>query len=231
MFNLIKLELKRFNIKNKIRVAAICNLVILALLCLIFFVENGETNTVFKDYNEVFSIITTFIHVTFMIYGSVLISELIISEYKNKTITLLFTYPVDRKKLLISKLIIMGVFTFISIILSSILIFISFYIIQVITKTTIGQLAYSMQVAQLGTLVVSALTNSFIAMIPLYFGMRKKSTVATIISGVLISTFLYSNNNGFAISSIIIIPITMMFIGVFVVYMSLRNIENKDVIV
>ncbi|WBW97192.1 ABC transporter permease [Oceanirhabdus sp. W0125-5] len=231
MFNLLKLELKRFNIKNKIKIGTICNLSIFVLLCLIFFIDNVEGKIVFKDYNELFSVITTFTNVTFMIYASVLISELIISEYKNKTITLLFTYPVNRKKLLISKLIIIGIFTFISIIISTILLFISFYIVQLITNSTLGQLTYKMQIAQLGTLTVSALTNSAISMIPLYFGMRKKSTVATILSAVLLSGFLYSNNGGFTISSIIIIPIAMMLVGLFVAYMALRNIENKDVIV
>lgn len=231
MFNLIKLELKRFNIKNKIIVASICNLGILALVCLIFFVEKAEATAIFANYNQIFSLITTIINLTFLIYASVLISELIISEYKNKTITLLFTYPINRKKLLVSKLAIIGIFTFISIIISSIFVSSAFYIIQVITNTTIGDLTHKMLLGQFLTILVSAFTNSFIAMIPIYFGMRKKSIVATIVSGFLISSFLYSNNNGFTLSSIIIIPITMMFVGVFVVYITLKNIENEDVIV
>ena len=231
MFNLIKLELKRFNMKNKIMIASICNLGILALVCLISFVEKAESNEMFGNYNQIFSLFTTIINLTFLIYASVLISELIISEYKNKTITLLFTYPINRKRILVSKLVIIGIFTFISIIISSIFVGGTFYIIQVITNTTIGDLTQKMLLVQLGNITISALTNSVISMIPLYFGMRKKSIVATILSGFLISAFLYSNNNGFTLSSIIIIPITMMFIGIFVVYMALRNIENEDVIV
>ncbi|MCM1991720.1 ABC transporter permease [Oceanirhabdus seepicola] len=231
MFNLIRLELKRFNMKNKIMVAAICNLCIFALLCLIFFAEKAEGKTAFENYNLIVTIIMSIINVTFLIYASVLIAKLIISEYKNKTITLLFTYPINRKKLLISKLIIIGVFTFISIILSSIFLCTSMYIILVITKTITFKVTSSIITKQIIVILISALTNSCISMIPIYFGMRKKSTVATIVSAFLIACFLYSNNGGFTLSSIIIIPIIMMFIGIFVVYMTFRNIENEDVIV
>ncbi|WBW97194.1 ABC transporter permease [Oceanirhabdus sp. W0125-5] len=232
MFNLINLELKRFNIKNKIMIAVICNLCIVGVVSLIFFSGIAELGRNIETYIILNQLRITVPCIIFIIYASVLIAELIISQYKDKTITLLFTYPISRKKILISKLIIIFIFTFLNIIISSIFLSSSFYIIQIFTKTMVVQVTSNMIYKHLISVMVAAVTNSFIAMIPIYFGMRKKSIVATIISGVLISVFLYSNNNnGFSISSIIIVPITMMFIGIFVVYVTLKNIDNKDVIV
>ena len=57
-----------------------------------------------------------------MIFASTLIAKLIIGEYKFKTITLAFMYPISRKKLMVAKLAIVMLFTFSMIIISNALI-------------------------------------------------------------------------------------------------------------
>lgn len=229
MINLIKLELKKFKIKGNVLGAAICNVCILGFLCLIFFVERSESNTIFDNYEMVFRIMSTFINATFIIFAGFLISKFIIEEYKTKTINLLFTYPINRKKLIISKVIIVSVFTFSSIVLSSVLIFSGFYFIQSVTHTTIGELSFKFISQQFIFSIITALTTSITALVPLYFGLRKKSVPVTMIASFLIVCLLYSGNGEFTLSSIIAIPIAFMLVGLSIVYLTIRDIESKDI--
>ena len=229
MLNLIKLELKKFKIKGNILGALISNIFILGLLCLIFFVERSKGAAVFNSYEELFGILSTIINATFVIFAGVLISKFIIEEYKNKTIYLLFNYPINRKKLILAKLIIISGFTFFFIVLSNILVFPCFYLIQIATNSTVGTLTSQLLISNFISVIVSALTNSMICLIPLYFGLRKKSTPVTIITSFLVATFLNSNNGGFTLSSIIAIPIAFMIIGIIVIYITIKDIDSKDI--
>lgn len=228
MSNLIKLELRKFKIKNNIIAALICNIFILGMICLIFFVERSEGVSSFKDYHEFSMIIATCINSTFIIFAGFLISKFIIEEYKDKTISLLFMYPIKRKKIIISKVIIIAVFTFCFTLISNLIIFPSFYFIQVITNTTLEKLTFEMIQIQLIKSVISAVTNSMVGLIPIYFGLRKKSVPITILSSFLVASILNSNFNGFTLSSFIIIPIIFCIIGITVVYCAIKDIDNKD---
>ena len=68
------------------------------------------------------------------------------------------------------------------------------------------------------------------ALIPLYFGMKKKSAPVTIISSLLIVAIVCSNNNGLSLGSIIAVPITLAVVGALIAYLTIRNIEHIDVI-
>lgn len=229
MLNLIKLELKKFKIKGNIFAALISNIFILGFICLIFFVERAEGNITFDSYEMVFEIIGQFINITFIIFAGFLISKFIIEEYKTKTINLLFTYPISRKKIIISKVVIVSVFTFLSILVSYILVFSSFYFIQCITKTTIGEITFEFISHQSINLLLTAFANSIIALVPLYFGLRKKSTPVTMVTSFLTAAFLYSGSRDFTLYSIIAIPIAFALAGISIVYFTIRDIDKKDV--
>lgn len=231
MINLIRLELRKFKIKGNILAALVSNIVQLGFLCLIFFMERAEGNTAFDNYEALFKIMSLLINPTFIVFAGFLICKFIIEEYKNKTIYLLFTYAISRKKIIMSKVIIISVFTFLSIVLSHIIIFSSFYLIQSLTHTTIGELSVKLISQQLITMGISALINSILCLIPLYFGLRKKSVPVTIITSFLISTFLYSGSGKFTLSSIIAVPVTLMIGGIIIVYLIVRDVESKDVVI
>jgi ABC-type transport system involved in multi-copper enzyme maturation permease subunit len=229
MLKLMKLELRKFNINRFIRGAIISDLVILALPLLMVLVNDAEVSEAFIDYGSIFLAIGSFSKLTFTIFAAVLISRLIISEYNSKTITVLFTYPVNRKKLILAKLAIIVIFTFISILFSNLVIaaffigFNSFYPLIPDSLTSVKAVNF------LISSVLDAFAFSGVSLIPLYFGMRKKSVPATIVSSILIASILSSNNYGFSLSSIIAIPLSLAAIGVFIAYLTIRNIEHVDV--
>lgn len=230
MLKLMKLEMKKVKMWGYIRGVIIGNLVIIAMMAITILglKYGGETELI--SFKFTFSMIDTLVKATFIIFAAVLLARFIIEEYKSDTITLLFMYPINRKKLIIAKLLIVVVFTFISIVLSNIFMDSVLCIINSFYNFIPGKLTTSLITNNLITIVINASAATGMSLIPLYFGMRKKSVPATIVSAILIVSIVCSNTNGYSLSSIIAIPITLSIIGVFIAYLSIRNIEHIDVI-
>ena len=229
MLKLIKLEMKKIKISGYVKGAFFSAIGILVMLFAFMFIDKIEGLKVLTDYNEAFLVVDVMVRVTFVIFASVLISRLIINEYKDNTISILFTYPINRKKLIMSKLLIVLVFTFLAIIISNIFVDSILIIINSVYNIIPGNVTMDVINKNLLKIIMNALSSSGMSLIPLYFGMRKKSASATIVSSILIATVINSNNIGFSLSSIIAIPISFAILGVLIAYMSIRNIEKVDI--
>ena len=98
----------------------------------------------------------------------------------------MFSYPINRKKMMVSKLIITATLTFITVILSNILVVGVFFGID----SYFSILPHSFTVDQLMqegiNLVPLAVATAGISLIPLYFGMRKRSVPTTIVSSIIV---------------------------------------------
>lgn len=231
MIKLIKLEIKKYKLKRYIKTSIIANFIILAFIIFINYTSKFENEIAMESYSRVFMAIDTFVTVTFIIFASVLISRLVIGEYKDKTITTLFMYPIDRKKLLVAKLSIVVIFTFTTIIISNLFLGISFYFIDQLVHFIPEGLTIDMIIKNSINIIFHAFTSAFISLISLYFGMRKKSSASTIISASIIASIICSNgNNGFQLNSIVAVSLSLAAIGAFISYMCIRNIEHIDVI-
>ncbi|MCL2745650.1 MAG: ABC transporter permease, partial [Coriobacteriia bacterium] len=99
MLELMKIELKKFNLIAHLIQLAIASVTLLALINLIAIGEAYPITTIE---------LSLLCLLTFVIWQGVLIAKFIVSEFRDKTIQLLFTYPVDRKKLILSKLVIVN---------------------------------------------------------------------------------------------------------------------------
>ncbi|WP_291576697.1 ABC transporter permease [Clostridium sp. UBA4548] len=229
MFKLMKLEMKKFKVAGYIKGAIIANLVIIGIMIAGILISKSEGDLILNNYNFAFQMVDSSVKATFIIFASVLLSKLIIEEYKNGTMTLLFMYPINRKKLIVAKLIIVLIFTFVAIFLSNIFIDGILIAINSFTNFIPDEITKEILSNAIISINTSAVTSAFMSLIPLYFGMRKKSVPTTIISSILIVTVMCSNANGFSLSSIVIIPIIFSFVGAFIAYLSIRNIEHVDV--
>lgn len=230
MLKLIKLEMKKFKMGGYVRSSLITNVIILGVICLISYVENLEGAVVFEDYAVALQLIETIIRATYIIFAAVLISRLVINEYKNKSITVLFMYPINRKSLIIAKLLIVVIFTFVNIVAANIFVGGGFYLLDQFAQIVPDQLTLSGLGKHSASVVMNALSASCMSLIPLYFGMRKFSGSTTIISSIFIVLIVCQDMNGFTLNSIVFVPITLAVIGAITAYLAIRNIENKDVI-
>ena len=166
----------------------------------------------------------------FIIFAAALISELIISEFKDKTITVLFMYPISRKRLIAAKLLVIMLFTFFAIVFVNVFVSSVFYLIS--TNFDLVQDTVTIAEVQkiISKMVMNALAAACMSLIPLFFGMRKYSVPTTITSSILIVVLVCSNSNGLSLNDIIAIPISLACIGLLIAYLAIRNIEKVDVI-
>lgn len=231
MINLIKLEIKKNRLIKTLKAVGIANIAIIGFLALIFLTERGEDVGAFETYESAFSVIDTFVRATFMMFASVWISKLIIDEYKTKTISLLFMYPLNRKKIIFSKLLIVFIYTFCCVLFSNLFISQILIVFNPMFEIVSGSLSASILAKDLLNIIVSALSTAGMSLIPLYFGMLKKSVPATIVSALLLNTLATSNwGQGTSIYKIVLIPIMLGVIGILIAYLTIRKIDKKDVL-
>ena len=231
MIKLIKLEIKKFKLNKNVKAVMITNLIILAVLLLgVYSSLFDNKETMFKNYSDVFLYTGTIVRATFSIFAASLISKLIIGEYKSKTINIMFSYPINRKKIMVAKLAIVVIFAFTTMILSNIFLVFSIYLINIFANFIQVPLTQDILVKNLINIFVYSAVFAFVSLIPLYVGMKRKSGSATIITSIIMVSLLNNGSNGDTLSSIIIIPIILAIIGVFVAYLSIKDIEKVDVI-
>ncbi|MGE7696302.1 ABC transporter permease [Lysinibacillus sp. NPDC094177] len=229
MLNLIGLEMKKYHIGSYIKRAIFANFVILGIMFMLLFITKIEGDPTLDNYQMALGIIDSAVRAVFIIFASALIAKLIIGEFKYKTITVAFMYPINRKKLIASKLAIVVLFTFSAIIISTAFVTAIFCAVSENFQLVSDTLTSSLIIQRIPVVIMNAVAASCIALIPLYFGMRKYSIPATIISSILIVAAVSSNTGNFTLYDIIIIPITLAIIGISVAYLSFRNIEKIDI--
>lgn len=241
MLELIKLEIEKHNLKRYIVAAVISNLIISLFLFMMIATEGDSSipeelgeglsySALVPNLSAGFDLLDSLVKTVFVVFASVLIARLIIDEYRNKTISVMFMYPISRKKLIWMKLMIVMVFTIGAIFLSDVFQAVFLFLLNKImhfTPDTLTPLQASQAAIKFAT---GAVAFSGVGLIPMYFGMKKKSVPATIISAVLIVTVLCSNNGDLSLSSIIYIPIALTLLGIVIAYLSFRNIEVDDVV-
>lgn len=228
MLNLMRLEMKKYKLGSYIKGAVLANIVIAVTFVAMLFISHTESELVFNNYTEALATIDAIIRAIFIIFAATLISKLIIVEFKSKTINTLFLYPINRKKLIAAKLVIVILFTFVSIIFSNVFVTAVFSVVTDYFVLLPGTLTAAIITQHASAVLMNAIATAGICLIPLYFGMKKYSVPATIISSILIVLVVSSNSGSFSLNDIIVIPITLAIIGVSIAYFSIRNIDKTD---
>ncbi|MGW9526738.1 ABC transporter permease [Paenibacillus terrae] len=232
MLKLMQLELKKFHLAGYIRSALIANTCILGLIIIIALGNQSEGVPEFTRYAELLDLLDYLVRATFIIFASVLLCRFIVSEFKSKSINILFMYPIDRKKLMVAKLLVVLLFTFLSIIISEIIITAAVHLLNQFVVIVPDKLSLAVLRQQSVRTLINAVAASFMGLVPLYMGMRKYSVPTTIVTSILIVALLFSNNNGAlgsTLGSIALVQIGFAVLGMLVAYAAIRRIEYKDI--
>ena len=115
MEHLIRLELKKFGVGRNIMftVAAILFSILFITVSLVDSMTDPEQT---KDtFESTFLVIGLLVSSIFLVYSSVLTARFVIGEYDRRTIILLFSYPLNRKGLIAGKMMIIMVYTAVSV--------------------------------------------------------------------------------------------------------------------
>jgi ABC-type transport system involved in multi-copper enzyme maturation permease subunit len=230
LFHLIRLESKKIKLGWFVKGAMLANIIILGLLCIISAVENSEGTGMLTDATGIFTIIGACVRGVFIVFAAVLISKMIIHEFKNRTVLIMFSYPINRKKILSVKLILIVGMTFIAMTISHTVVISGFIgLNHIFHLTPAMNVTLSDFLAEIIKVIMFSLTTSVAALIPLYFGMRKYSTPTTIISSLLMVILTcQSMGPNFSLASIIYIPLALAIIALGIVVLAIRNIDHID---
>ena len=234
MIQLMKLELKKVKLSTYLKGMLICFLMAACLIGFFLFILNVESDAVndFGGFTEFILLPVVLIRAIFIVYSSICISRIVIDEYRNKTILLMFTYPISRRKLFLAKLCIVFLGTIISILVSTVLLTAFTTVIlgamNLYPDVTMENYVKNLQITALG-----AFTCGFASLIPFYFGMRKKSMSTTIVSGIIIAVILSSTAGGISLKFDVIRLLVVMGLSIVFVLSTfitkLNQLEESDV--
>jgi ABC-type transport system involved in multi-copper enzyme maturation permease subunit len=232
MLKLIKLEWKKNNIGKYVRSVVI----LAAVLCLFMFalaylgIANDPDGTLdaVDGMNTISSPIELFTSMSFLIFTSVMLSSFIVSAYKNKTMNLMFSYPIKRQKVLISQMLAVWIFSFVALVLTKLLLYgcillgSHFMASSFPIDFNMASLGFYIQLLAKSVVIV---TMSFIA---LFIGMAMKSSKATIISSFLLIILTQANIGDLTMANNAIFPIILTLISLIFAFLSICGAETKD---
>ncbi|MFP7486980.1 ABC transporter permease [Priestia filamentosa] len=234
MLKLMKLEYQKHHLSQYFKMVAIWILVIFGLVTLMGWGSRNEIEPMFPTYTDFMTLTNIFIRIVFITFSAVLLSRLVIDEYKNKTIHLLFTYPLQRKKLMQAKLLIVLIFCFVSIVMATFVISLLIFFVSPHLYLVENPVKMNEIISTIPSTLINAVMMAGISLIPLFFGMRKKSTAATItwavIIGLLINSTVSTGGEEFSLSQFIVIPTTLCLFGLLIGYLSYRKVDKIDVL-
>lgn len=189
MAHLIKLELKKIGIARNVifLVAAILFSILFITISLWDSMTDPEqTKDTFESTYLVIGLLMSFI---FLVYSSVLTARLVIGEYNQRTITIMFSYPLNRAKLIASKLTIIMIYTAISMAIGYVCC--SGYIVFV--DRFFDMLEGTFQPSMLQTWIPMAITTVIVCTVlslwPFIIGMIRKSVPTTIVTSLIVIVF------------------------------------------
>ena len=226
MKKLIHIEMEKMNLKKYVRYALWANVVI----ALLVFMMTGLTQLAGEEMPNIATttVIDSLVKSTFLVWEAVLIAGLIIEEYRSKTILLLFSYPVDRKKVIISKLAVITGFVFLSMTVSQIFQNGLFFFIHQLFPVV----EYSLSIADVAGIALTTITSIFLGLLPMYMGMLNKSTIATVVSSILIVALTVSSGgqDGSGLITLIPVSIVLGILGAGCAGWALKIMLSEDIV-
>lgn len=217
MMHLLRLECKKYKIHWTLLWSAL-----LITGCILFItvslLDSAYDPAQTKDsFDSTFKVIGLLLSFTFLIYSSILTSKIIIGEYNNKTINILFTYPVNRRLLILGKLLIVMAITSISVAIGYVCCCSYLYIVDKQWNLLEGSFQAAYIAEWMRSAAVSTIVCAILSVWPFLIGMMKKSVPATIVSSllvVIIRQILITSGNDIRTESLAQMIIMMLLTGI-----------------
>jgi hypothetical protein len=182
MFKLIGLEWKKL---NKVLVLSELFFYVIILLFLpTFFIQ--KVLPVFGASYEAAIELNGFIQMGYVLFGGSLINHIYIEEFKNKTLSLAYSYPISRQKLFTAKVLFIAISVFTATFISFILSGLTTYLLDQAFQTIQGEPTAADLMTFVETMLTRSIMVTFISFIPLfYFGVWKKAVVPAIMCSLI----------------------------------------------
>lgn len=233
MLKLIKMEWK----KNHIGKYVIKSIVVAALLAFFIYalaymgIANDPDTGVpdAADGNEMISAsIEMFTGMAFLIMGGVMQASFIVGAYKNGTMSLMFSYPIKRQKIIVSQMLAVWIFDFLALVITKLVLY---FCILAGSRFMTSSFPIDYDMADpmfyLQMFVNSAVTVST-TLIALFIGLIMKSTKATIVSSFLLVFLTQGNIGQFTLRKNAAFFTVLMMVSIAFAFLSVYKVETKD---
>ena len=188
MIDLMRLELK------KVKMRYFIGGILIIIVGLLFFANTSiyasVQETPKNSYSNILKLVNMAVTECFTIYGSVLISKVIISEYVNRSALIMLAYPINPKLWMTAKLLVISLFVMIGTFLGNMCC--TLFIVFRDRYWDIVNGTFSLQNLQeiLSLTIITMFLNGFLILFSFVVGMIKKSISATIVGSILMAFFL-----------------------------------------
>lgn len=229
MWKLIKLEWKKNNIIKYVRNAAIVTAVLL------FFVISAarelELTASAEDNGKALlnMAVGLFVHISYIVFTGVMLASFVVGAYEKKTINLMFSYPISRQKILLSKVFAVWIFNFIAMVAGKLVIYGALLLTRPLTHITAAGIRFGSLSFWVEILIESAAMVS-ISYIALPIGLAMKSSKAAIVASVIIACFTQGNIGSFTLVNNLFFYAVLFVAAVLSVYLAVRDVEVKDLL-
>lgn len=228
MLKLVRLEWKKNNILKHIRIAVITTAIL--MLFMLMTAREMETAETVEAYGKSMlnASVALCVHMSYMVFTGVMIAAYIVGAYEKKTINLMFSYPISRSKIILSKVFAVWIFNFAAMAASKALL----YFGLILTKSFTGISAEGLLVGEpsfwLDAIFSSAAMVS-ISFIALPVGMKMKSSKAAIVAAVIIVCFTQGQIGSVTLVNNMTFYAALFAAAVASVWLSVWRVELRDV--
>lgn len=232
MWKLVRLEWKKCNIRKYLVKTAIIVLILFGMILTTSGELAGKETVELYGKSMINAAVEMFSNMAFMLMTSVMLSVYIITGYRDGTMALMFSYPIKRRKILLSKMLAVWIFNFAALVLCKLFLYAGLFLISPWTRIYLSDIlpgnVFTEPFFYLDILLNSAAMVS-ISYTVLLVGIKTKSSKATIIAGLLVMLLTQGNIGSYTFFNNAPFYILLAALAAGTVFFCLYRVEMKDV--
>lgn len=233
MLKLIRLEWRKNRISRYVRAALLLAAVLgLFLFALAFWGIANDPDTGVPDTapgNEtIASSIELFTSMSYLVFTGAMLSSFLVRPYQNKTMALMFTYPIKRQKILAAQMLAVWLFCFAALFGTKLLLY-GIILLGSRVQTPAFLVDYTMSALPfyLQLLAKSAVTVTM-GFIALFVGLALRSGKATLLTSFLLIFLTQANIGDLTLSRNLLLPLLLTALSLLCAVLSVWRVEQKD---
>lgn len=230
MMQLMRLEWIKGNIRKHIYYVVVMTVALLTFL-IVTVDKSAGADLASTDYYErsvINAAVEIYTNMAYIVFTGVVLDSFIVAEYEKGTIGLMFSYPIKRRNILLSKIFSVWIFNVVALMTSKIFIYVVLWAIKSFIKISAQDIPFGSLMFWLD-MFLSSIVMISISYIALPIGIKTKSSKATLNVTMLIAFFSHGNIRGYTLLGNWCNYILLVVLSVFFIFLSIRNIEIDDV--
>ncbi len=233
MWKLIRLEWRKNQIGKYIRNAVILAAVLgMFLFAFTYLGIANDPDTGMPDAvqgeHTLSSTVEMFTSISFLVFTGVMLASFLVSAYQNKTMALMFLYPIKRQKILVAQMLAVWLFNLAALVITKLFLYgvlllgASFLEPAFPIDFTMTDIGFLLQ-----AVVKSGITVSM-GFIALYVGLAMKSSKAAILTSFLLILLTQANVGDFSMAGNLVVPLLLIAVSLVCAVLSVCGVEQRD---